>query len=1082
VVFDLFSIGDSAFLEAILNAVAMIAGTGHYTMAAGVGALLGTILMMLRGILQWDGRGIRYQEMIAAILIYLAMFAPSVKVAIEDAYTGQVRVVDHVPLGPAVAGSILSNIGYRLTRLFEQGFSTPSMTQYGFADALQVVTAVRKNLLSRVELGKANAPTAGGDLENSLINYVKECTLTGVDLNLSSLDTILRTPRILDAIRFDSDIYTTEIYVGGSPKVLTCTDAWTALDSYVQNNMAPGLEDILRASLKVGTPADVQPRVQAALDTLTGGAVSALDYMLAATLLPMFEKGVVGRHEDGQHWNKAAMVEQAIQQRNGQWAAEQSLFTRIVRPMMTWIEGFSYAITPLMAFAVLLGARGIQIAGQYLLMLLWIQLWMPILAVINLYITMSATGELSALDAAQFNLPSMLGLYRMDMEIQNWLAVGGMLASSTPAIALMLVYGGSITATHFLGRMQGGDFVDEKITSPSVVGPAPVLNLQPMAQHAPLSGTTLYGAERVLPTFQAGSDLSTSISSAFGALRQASSSFMESLSNTASRSSSLSHEGFDSHALAHRIASSSSQTDKFMQATGEDFAQRYRDSGVSGDDFAALVGGAASGSLRRRKSKEAGEDQIARTGLQGSLSGQLQNRFHVERSRADEIASDIAQRVTEDHGWQADLAKSVAADSQSGTREVASLGLQQQDLSSLQRSASDTLSASESYNQTASAQRRFGVSASYGAAETGLRLASDTAHLSQLDGVLDRFGLRGDAQRLGAEWRTTGLIVDKEQAYAAAGMALLTGYSSPMFRKLSEDEARQAETAGYQILGDVWNAPVPDGHLAPAAHAGLLHEAPTYGDVRSRTHSGNLHNPRSEVGNLRERVQNDIHGTSSRLSTGDTEVMTAYGVGRETIRGESDSGFSTMQADKSSYFRAEIAKAANSQSSAAELEYDVIGGAIYSTTQGINALGHGTVQGFLNAFNTARNQGQTWGDSLGSAIKAAPEEAWTAIQGWASQRVAETGNRLTPAQRSYFQAAMLESFVGVPFSGKYSPYHGLLSSAEPGLKAEAGQAADDIASLLRRAAGQNRSDLLDLVANYNHAKMAASPDDSARSR
>ena len=38
--------------------------------------------------------------------------------------------------------------------------------------------------------------------------------------------------------------------------------------------------------------------------------------------------------------------------------------------------------------------------------------------------------------------------------------------------------------------------------------------------------------------------------------------------------------------------------------------------------------------------------------------------------------------------------------------------------------------------------------------------------------TLDRFGLRGDAQRLGAEWRTTGLITDKEQAYAAAGMLL----------------------------------------------------------------------------------------------------------------------------------------------------------------------------------------------------------------------------------------------------------------------------------------------------------------------
>ena len=90
----------------------------------------------------------------------------------EDAYTGQVRVVDNVPLGPAAAGSILSNMGYRLTRLFEQGFSTPSMTGHGFADSLQVMASVRKNLLSRVQLGKANSPNTGGDLENSLINYV----------------------------------------------------------------------------------------------------------------------------------------------------------------------------------------------------------------------------------------------------------------------------------------------------------------------------------------------------------------------------------------------------------------------------------------------------------------------------------------------------------------------------------------------------------------------------------------------------------------------------------------------------------------------------------------------------------------------------------------------------------------------------------------------------------------------------------------------------------------------------------------------------------------------------------------------
>jgi conjugal transfer mating pair stabilization protein TraG len=176
-----------------------------------------------------------------------------------------------------------------------------------------------------------------------------------------------------------------------------------------------------------------------------------------------------------------------------------------------------------------------------------------------------------------------------------------------------------------------------------------------------------------------------------------------------------------------------------------------------------------------------------------------------------------------------------------------------------------------------------------------------------------------------------------------------------------------------------------------------------------------------------------------------------------------------MRADKAAYFRAEIAKAANSQSSAAESEYDVIGGTIYSATQGINAFGHGSVQGFLNAFDAARNQGQSWGDSLLSAIKAAPNEARKAIGGWAAQRAAETGSRLTPAQRRYYEAATLESFAGVQITGDYSPFQGHLSSAELELRAEHGEASKDIANLLRRAAGQNRSDLLDLVASYNRA-------------
>ncbi len=95
--------------------------------------------------------------------------------------------------------------------------------------------------------------------------------------------------------------------------------------------------------------------------------------MTASVLLPINEQSVTGKYMDDQAFTAAVMVNQAIEQRNTQWAPEQTLFQSIVRPMMTFL-GFIYAITPLMAFVIPLCQIGIRMAGKYLLILLWIQL------------------------------------------------------------------------------------------------------------------------------------------------------------------------------------------------------------------------------------------------------------------------------------------------------------------------------------------------------------------------------------------------------------------------------------------------------------------------------------------------------------------------------------------------------------------------------------------------------------------------------------------------------------------------------------------------------------------------------------
>ena len=68
-----------------------ITGTGDFRKLAGVGFLIGVLLVLFQGILQ-GGRGIRFQNILVAWLLYALMFGPTARVAIEDAYSGAMRV------------------------------------------------------------------------------------------------------------------------------------------------------------------------------------------------------------------------------------------------------------------------------------------------------------------------------------------------------------------------------------------------------------------------------------------------------------------------------------------------------------------------------------------------------------------------------------------------------------------------------------------------------------------------------------------------------------------------------------------------------------------------------------------------------------------------------------------------------------------------------------------------------------------------------------------------------------------------------------------------------------------------------
>ena len=222
----------------------------------------------------------------------------------------------------------------------------------------------------------------------------------------------------------------------------------------------------------------------------------------------------------------ALMINQAVQQRNTQWAAEQTMFMTVVRPMLTFFEGFIYAITPIIAFIIVMGSFGVQLAGKYVQTVLWIQLWMPVLSIINLFVHTAATNQMASLSNNGLN--SMYALSSTGDVLQHWIATGGMLAASTPIISLFIVSGSTYAFTSLASKISGGDHVDEA-EYPRCPQAGPLMQSQPAYNQNQFSGAIASGAEGMISTLSLGSNMASGVSSAQANQKQASEAFQSNL-------------------------------------------------------------------------------------------------------------------------------------------------------------------------------------------------------------------------------------------------------------------------------------------------------------------------------------------------------------------------------------------------------------------------------------------------------------------------------------------------------------------------------------------------------------------------
>ncbi|MBW6123171.1 conjugal transfer protein TraG N-terminal domain-containing protein [Pseudomonas aeruginosa] len=816
--FTIYSIGSAAYLEEILNSVAMISGAGKIEDLAKIGLLIGVFILGFQAV--FNNTGIQFQKVGVCLILYLAAFGPQVTVLIEDVYTGDVAVVDNVPLGPVAVGSIVSNLGYDITNTFEQAFSTPGMTSYGFADPLETLMKVRA-----ITMNMMSVPSfiEGGGNENliaSWTNYLKECTFAGYGNDPKAIQQVMRNSDPLAGAKFESSVYYTLIYDGSDPngRTYTCSQAHSILYSLTYDKGDGVLGDIGKLGFKkLGRPAPdygvMESKLNNSLWDLGIIAGDARTFVLASTVLPVLQRAPGEKAIEELQGAAAIMMNDSMMKTNTQWAAEGSKFTQYVRPFMTFFEGFIYAITPLMAFVVVLGGFGISLISKYLLILVWMMLWMPLLSIVNLYVLSQGADKISAVVEASIASGdpgkgiSFQALISMQPVIENLLGTAGLMASSVPALSLFLVFGTSVAATSIANRLSGGDTINESIVAPDPLKNGALMDYSSTATSDWDKGTRLTGSENSRGSVNLSQAFSSGVQSSRTKAEQSAQQFTEQLStaygNALSSATSISDAANIGQGIKHSFGLSNDAGIQRAMKTMESM-------GVDGQ-LADAVLATTAGGVGLKGGVGTGSGPAS-----ASASASLETKLASQTTRSDSQKWQQALTVARDAGL--DSAVKSAMDKTSGVdlaknfREDQSFGISSQDSRSLSQAASKTISDSEQYQQTEALSKQFG--------------SSENLHLDSFTGKMIREGRGSElvnaardqyGEKFMENYRTFSGSMSPERADVAA--AVWTLGQEGDFQTLLGVESNYDRNAGLASpnIGNVEERTDNAGHMVSGA-------------------------------------------------------------------------------------------------------------------------------------------------------------------------------------------------------------------------------------------------------------------------
>ena len=435
--FEFFAYWNGAQIRDLFEAVVAITGSADYTGLLRTFILFGFLCVITVCALRY--RGLDAGSFIFAVaLFYGVTLVPKTDLAINDERSGSVYVVSNVPLGLAFMASTTSHIGHWLTETFEDTFAgveAERFSRFGMVFPERAVNAV---------LAAGPVTVQGRTL---ISDFNRNCVMQELIDNPAKIEALSTSGNLWQTISQTGWVNPARMTQDTAGNWMGCDEAIAFIDNHMATTELPAIQKHLAMKL-LPDQLDASTlilRVLPQAETLLLG--------LSQSLSSSIKHSVFMNTLQSDIDNVAALAGHPLATATALAKAQGNLSSEInyrtmaeiakdalpkVRNSLEFIILASFPLVFIMMLAV--GHMAGTILRSYLTLLVWIQLWAPISAVMNYLIIHTDSHPMNQI-IAEYGANTIYAANLIREAGASSQAIAGFLTILAPVIAFAIAKG-----------------------------------------------------------------------------------------------------------------------------------------------------------------------------------------------------------------------------------------------------------------------------------------------------------------------------------------------------------------------------------------------------------------------------------------------------------------------------------------------------------------------------------------------------------------------------------------------------------------------------------------------------------------